>query len=85
MFGGLLKFKSDNVNNVSVNFNYLLLGDALLNGIFDINEISWSIVYIRDYYKKIFGIRLFVIYVFGIILFFIRVMIEYCISKCCLS
>lgn len=52
MFGGLLKFKSDNVNNVSVNFNYLLLGDALLNGIFDINEISWSIVYIRDYYKK---------------------------------
>lgn len=49
MFGGLLKFKSDNVNNVSVNFNYLLLGDALLNGIFDINEISWSIVYIRDY------------------------------------
>lgn len=40
MFGGLLKFKSDNVNNVSVNFNYLLLGDTLLNGIFDINEIS---------------------------------------------
>lgn len=52
MFGGLLKFKSDNVNNVSVNFNYLLLGDALLNGIFDINEISWYCVYTWLYVLK---------------------------------
>lgn len=52
MFGGSSKSKSDNVNNVSVNSNHLSSGDAPSNGISDINETSWSIVYIRDYYKK---------------------------------
>lgn len=40
MFGGSSKSKSDNVNNVSVNSNHLLSGDAPSNGISDINETS---------------------------------------------
>lgn len=40
MFGGSSKSKSDNVNNVGVNSNHLLSGDAPSNGISDINETS---------------------------------------------
>lgn len=40
MFGGSSNYKSDNVNNVSINSNHLSSGDAPSNGISDINETS---------------------------------------------